>query len=721
MITKISLNNVASFKSLSILETDKKVNLIYGLNGTGKSTISNLLYEPGAKDFDSCFIEGADDSSVLVYNQRFISDNFFESEEVNGIFTLSKTNKDAEQKISSAEKEIKKLGIENEKLTQDQKNLDDSFLNKQTTAKDKIWEIKKSHTGGDRVLEFCFDGLKSDGLKLLNHVNNLTKPSIKPTRSVEEIKAEVQTLTADNTEELVPLELIAFNGQQVEENGLFPKQIVGNSNSSVGEFITKLENSDWVKLGLQYLPDEIPDKNEQCPFCQENTLSQQLITSIKGYFDESYEEDVSFLIKYQEEYDTAIEIVPQKSIFEQHSLYNSIKNEFELSFLKFSKAISTNKKLIAEKVKSPSQSITLESTKDDVNSLNDSIKKINLLVSEHNLKLKNKAKILAELKSLFWENMRWEYDQTIVNYQTELKSRMDKSQELIKSKSQVEDKIKSQKDIIVEQQKHTVNIEEAIANINSGLLNLGIEDFRIEKHSDSFYKLSRGNQDAKVFKTLSEGEKMMISFLYFIEMCKGKKSLTDAGKKKIIVIDDPISSLSHIFIFNVGRHIHQEFLRSDTYDQVFILTHSLYFFYELTEIDHEKRKERQNLFRLRKNSDGSQILALKYEEIQNDYHAYWHVIKDPGQSPALIANCMRNVVEYFFNFIEKKNFSSVFQKAELLDNKYQAFCRYMNRESHSLGQNIFDLKEFDYDNFREAFKLVFVTTQYEEHYNRMMK
>jgi len=40
MITKVSLNNIACFQNLTALETDKKVNLIYGLNGTGKSTLS---------------------------------------------------------------------------------------------------------------------------------------------------------------------------------------------------------------------------------------------------------------------------------------------------------------------------------------------------------------------------------------------------------------------------------------------------------------------------------------------------------------------------------------------------------------------------------------------------------------------------------------------------------------------------------------------------------
>ncbi len=43
MITKIGLNGVASYKSLSTLETDKKVNLIYGLNGTGKSILQRSI------------------------------------------------------------------------------------------------------------------------------------------------------------------------------------------------------------------------------------------------------------------------------------------------------------------------------------------------------------------------------------------------------------------------------------------------------------------------------------------------------------------------------------------------------------------------------------------------------------------------------------------------------------------------------------------------------
>lgn len=82
---------------------------------------------------------------------------------------------------------------------------------------------------------------------------------------------------------------------------------------------------------------------------------------------------------------------------------------------------------------------------------------------------------------------------------------------------------------------------------------------------------------------------------------------------------------------------------------------------------------------------GSFFEKMKYEEIKNDYQAYWLIVKDKGQAPALIANCMRNIIEYFFNFVEKLDFSQVFQKPEMQEIRFLAFNRYMNRESHSKG------------------------------------
>lgn len=157
------------------------------------------------------------------------------------------------------------------------------------------------------------------------------------------------------------------------------------------------------------------------------------------------------------------------------------------------------------------------------------------------------------------------------------------------------------------------------------------------------------------------------------------------------------------------------------YEQIFILTHSLYFFYELTETNHDYRPLTQKLFRLTKNNISSSFTEMKYEQVQNDYQAYWTIIKDPVQHPALIANCMRNIIEYFFNFVEKKDLNNFFSQELLKTNRFQAFYRYLNRESHSLGQNIFDFKEFDYTDFKDAFQELFKEMGYEDHYRKMIK
>ena len=118
------MNSVASFKKATVLETDKKVNLLYGLNGVGKSTLSSFLYKPENPRFSSCSIEGLEDNdTILVYNLDFIRDHFYEAEGINGIFTLSKKNTQVNKEIEKVSKEIRELSsIRLEKNQKKEKN-----------------------------------------------------------------------------------------------------------------------------------------------------------------------------------------------------------------------------------------------------------------------------------------------------------------------------------------------------------------------------------------------------------------------------------------------------------------------------------------------------------------------------------------------------------------------------------------------------------------------
>lgn len=739
MITKINLNKVASYKSQAILETDKKLNLIYGLNGTGKSTLSNYLLKPTGEKFNNCSIEGLDENhDILVYNQTFIQENFFESENLKGIFTLSKENKEAETKISDAQKEIERFGKELDKKSEELESEKALKNQKFERVKNTIWKIKTDYSGGDRVLEFCLDGYRGAKDNLFNHILSITKPKDKPQKNIDDLKNEIQAISGENAQKYTHVPKIKFSSSNIENEGIFDKEIVGNENSSVSGLITKLGNSDWVKSGLKYIPKEPIEQNENCPFCQEKTISNELIDEIKNYFDASYESDINTLTALFREYQKSIQQIPDKTLFESNPKFDSFKKDFDVKFNAFRQSVHSNLLKIQEKIKSPSTSQTLENSVEKLNELNEVISNINVSILEHNNNIDQKVTVKNSIKSSFWDLMRWEYNQTIDSYISDKKSSDSKLESLKNSITEYKTKILEKQSIIAEQQKQTVNIKEAITSINRGLIDLGITDFKIENHSENLYKIIRGENNERVFRSLSEGEKMIISFLYFIEMCRGKKEATETSKKKIIVIDDPISSLSHIYIFNIGRLIKNEFFgKKETkkdeetgeklaiwnykYEQVFILTHSLYFFYEITETKHEERKETQKLFRLIKNNDGSRFQRMKYEEIQNDYQAYWYIIKDENQPPALIANCMRNVIEYFFNFVEKKNLNNFFNQESLKANRFQAFYRYINRESHSLGQNIFDFKEFNYKDFKDGFAELFKVAGYEEHYKKMMR
>lgn len=122
------------------------------------------------------------------------------------------------------------------------------------------------------------------------------------------------------------------------------------------------------------------------------------------------------------------------------------------------------------------------------------------------------------LKSEFWLLVRWEYDQTIENFQSNtqaIKKNLQNASDRSSKLSTHEDEKRRE---IVNLQKSTVNIDVAIANINNRLVNLRITEFSIQKYSDVLYRIVRQEGQGTEFLSLSEGEKMIASILYFVEL-----------------------------------------------------------------------------------------------------------------------------------------------------------------------------------------------------------
>lgn len=732
MITKIHIKKVASYSATwSDLETDKRVNFIYGLNGAGKTTISNFLQDKDGEDFKECSIEGLTDEKLLVYNQNFIENNFYQKDIQRGIFTLSSENKIAEDKIKT---EIEKIASLKAILKDDtwkkwleidvEKKLSE-IQELETTIEEECWKIKTTYSWWDRVLEFCLEGKKWSKQDLLAHLKWIKKDSIKPVRSIEDLRKEAEITQNKDAKIFDENEIQKFNFyfSEIEKNTIFWEVIVGNENSQVAGLIKELKHSDWVKQWIEYTEKPV-DKNWVCPFCQEQTISSTLYEDISNYFDKTYQEKINEIKSLEDKYWKAWknEIENKENLYLQNQFIKNREHEFQILYKNFYSKINQNWSKISSKVKNPSLVIKVETSVLENSALNDFLESIIQEIRVHNEKIRNKQKTRQSIIEDFWKIMRWEYDSSIEKYLIKSKKLEEEYWIIQREVKEIYSQLITSRQIIKTTQKDIVNIDEAIVNINIELKYLWIDSFEIEKIGGDWYKLKRWTEwDAK-FKTLSEWEKTIISFLYFLELCKWKEEVGEVVLDKIIVIDDPISSLSHIYVFNIAQIIRKYFLKSNAYYQIFILTHNLYFLTELL-IWNWKFIGGVKLFRIVKKSKNSSILSMENNEIQNDYQSYWQILKDHNSwwmSDILLANSMRNILEYFFGFINRDiSFSHTLLEIEK-DWKFMYFTRYINRESHSDSQNISDIKDIDAEIFKEAFKKIFEDAWYIEHHNKML-
>ena len=139
---------------------------------------------------------------------------------------------------------------------------------------------------------------------------------------------------------------------------------------------------------------------------------------------------------------------------------------------------------------------------------------------------------------------------------------------------------------IRELERNITSIQPTVNEINSLLSSFGFTGFKIHKsQKDGYYSIVRPDgTEAK--ETLSEGERSFVTFLYFYHLLKGSTSESGMTENRVVVIDDPVSSLDSDILFIVSNLIKRLFcdVRSGTghIKQVFVLTHNVYFHKEIT-------------------------------------------------------------------------------------------------------------------------------------------
>lgn len=726
MLTEIKLNGYASFKHETCLQTDKPINFVYGLNGTGKSSLTRYLAHRDDPKYAQCSITPVidpDKEVILVYNQDYISETFVDKDRQNGVFTLSKQNKKAYDAIQKANQQLAELDVQDKAIEEAQKKSDATLSTAESHAKDKLWELKTKYSGGDRVLDYCLEGYKGSKASLFTKIKDTEIKPDEALRPIETLKQDLIQLSSVEGKSYPLLSELPNLPIKEEDIGLLKKVIVGNQKSTISEVMDEFANAAWVRTGIQYIDKD----GHRCPFCHQETITEDFLKELKNYFDESYEHDIQALqLLEQTLNDTLARIAPDTS-FEDNPVIAPLREKYLIAFQDFKASLTATLATVRLKIERPNIEQEFSCCQAEVDAVNAIIKEANKQITVFNARVAKLPEVKESIKEEFWKFQRREYDATLSAYDAAVKMHKKDTTDNNKKKEDVEKQRKQLRSIIAANQKDVVNIDEAITHINNNLQSIGITDFHIVKcEEENAYRITRAEEgEERVFNTLSEGEKMLISFLYFIETCTGRPAADAPDKKKIIVIDDPISSLSHIHVFNVSCLLREKFIDKvdgkHPFEQVFILTHSLYFFYEVVYRKKETRDECEKLFRVAKNAEGSYIEEMKYSEVRNDYEAYWSVINDPETSPALLANCMRNILDYFFGFVDRLEFNNIFNIPELKDVRFTAFNHYMNRESHNGPENISDYKEINYVDFHDALKLVFEKTGFGKHYKKMRK
>ena len=456
MISSIIMKNIASYKEQTILETDKKINLIYGLNGSGKSILSEYLrigVESGNDEYKNCSIKPQlqTDEQILVYNQKWVKSIFYTNPTLKGIFSLSQGNVTAKKMIDEATDKKNELQKNKDKKETEKQKIQSDFQKKRSTVVNNLWQVKTQYTGGERLTERFFYGLKGNKELLFSHVLEIPKPTLSPEKSIEIITKELSVLLDKNISKHDTFDEVRFIDLTEDERTLLQKEITGSKNSTFSTLMEQLKNSDWVNTGLSYV--ESQNEPAKCPFCQQTINKEHLLAEIKACFDRSYENDIRNLQSLASHYESGINSIVEFSSFEQESLLEEFTAQYKASFFNLKKVLYDNLSAIKEKLTTPSKPVTLKSILNELNALNDVIKNVNNKIDEFNAKIDTKDSALEELNDLFWKNIRLQYDVLISNYQNDEKQ-YDQDLKAVEGEiNELADKINEQDLIITEQSK----------------------------------------------------------------------------------------------------------------------------------------------------------------------------------------------------------------------------------------------------------------------------
>ena len=336
---------------------------------------------------------------ILVYNQTFVRENFYETETQRGIFTLAQDDRNILQNIQNAQDEKSRLREQLKSEQDARREKEDQIRVKLQTARETTWGIKTRYAGGDRIFDRAgfLDGLKGEKLYLFNYIKNISLTE--SGKGIDQIGEELSELGEGVSPRNFLKNIETGDFLRIENSLIYQKEIVGNQSNVVSDLITQLGNSDWVKKGLEYV--RLPEI-DNCPFCQQKTLTEELINNIKNYFDRTYEEDISTLKDLKLDYKNLRESII-KSDYEREYFSTEQRSKIQNLLNDLYNILDQNLRIIDKKIDEPSQKFNLEASGDTISQINNFITEINQEITSYNERLQNKETIKEQLKDAFWK------------------------------------------------------------------------------------------------------------------------------------------------------------------------------------------------------------------------------------------------------------------------------------------------------------------------------
>ena len=734
MIESLHLKDVATYDNSGVLIQDlKKINFIYGSNGSGKTTVTKYLYEPTAKAYRNCSMKWKDGLpvNVLVYNKDFRDRNFGEGN-INGVFTLGQATKDDIDIIEKKKAErdiIKTDGTNKVAVLEKQKQ---EKLNKDSEFKEDVWfTIYKKH---EDVFKEAFKGF-------------MIKESFKEKILTEFAQNTSQILTYEQLKKLsktifgkTPVNMPAITGFEyevllrIEEGMIWKKIIIGKADVAIASLIQRLNLNDWVNEGRKYLSKE----DRTCPFCQEKTISTGFKQQLEDYFDEGFLADTLIVKSQSEEYNRhATNIINILNTIETNEKSNSLTKLDVTTFSAYLKTLNSqfqhNRELLNNKLKEPSRSIALVETKQQIENIVKLIADANIQVNAYNLIVTNYAKERASLIRRIWRYLV-EEDNVKIGAFTKAQKGLQAGIENLET--QVKKLRENHKELNTEIRvlsKNVTSVQPSIDQINLTLTSYGFYNFSIVASAIEANKCQVQREDGTIATaTLSEGEITFITFLYFLQIAKGSVNEDNVSDDRILIVDDPISSLDSNVLFVISTLLKQiiKDIKAGTgiIKQLILLTHNVYFHKEVSFIDgRTKECNDTSYWILRRNDNISQVQAFFMKNpIKSSYELLWMEIRNSKNNSALtIQNTMRRIIENYFKILGGfKDDRGIILKFP--NHQEQEICRsllcWINDGSHTIPDDLF-IEKMDetVDKYMAVFKNIFVHSNHEEHYKMMMR